>query len=220
MRCHAESTLKSVSAVENLRINGERPGMSERHVAMFSNQLPPNARTERRERDEHVEMDFRLSFVVVGGFTFVIEKFVSLRRGEMSAIQLFAPAADAGAASGPLLMPLNATATLRSLCCYAATGFFTLLWGRPGVCVYVRASVFALVVALICGAAHTKHGSFLNMCRSRRRRLRRSHQGRSYLVCSSSCSYAFCNTSTFADVRLSCSTHKHRTSYRCSILLS
>lgn len=77
--------------------------MSERHVAMFSSQLPPNTHLalQREERDDHVEMDFRLSFVVVGGFTFVIEKFVSLRRGEMSAIQLFAPAADAGA---PLLV--------------------------------------------------------------------------------------------------------------------
>lgn len=112
--------------------------MNEWHVAMFSSQLPPNTHPgEKRERDEHVEMDFRLSFVVVGGFTFVIEKFVSLRRGEMSAIQLFAPAADAGAASGPLLMPLNATATLRSLCCWL---FYSLLRGRPreSVCICVR----------------------------------------------------------------------------------
>jgi len=103
-------------------------------------------------------MDFRLSFVVVGGFTFVIEKFVSLRRGEMSAIQLFAPAADASAASGPLLMPLNATATLRSLCCCYRL-FYSLL-GPPRsvcVCVCVRASVFALVVALICGNARAQN---------------------------------------------------------------
>jgi hypothetical protein len=157
---------------------------------MFSSQLPPNTHLalKRRYRDEHVEMDFRLSFVVVGGFTFVIEKFVSLRRGEMSAIQLFAPAADASAASGPLLMLLNATATLRSLCCCYRL-FYSLLGPPRSVCVYVRASVFALVVALICGNAHTKHGSFLNMCRSRRRR--RSHQGR-LLPGAPPPSYAFC----------------------------
>jgi hypothetical protein len=159
---------------------------------MFSSQLPPNTHlaSRRRYRDEHVEMDFRLSFVVVGGFTFVIEKFVSLRRGEMSAIQLFAPAADASAASGPLLMPLNATATLRSLCCCYRL-FYSLLGPPRSVCVCMcaRECFCSCCCFDLRERARTKHGSFLNMCRSRRRR--RSHQGQ-LLPGAPPPSYAFC----------------------------
>lgn len=108
-------------------------------------------------------------------------------------------------------MPLNATATLRSLCCCYRL-FYSLL-GPPRrvfVCVCARASVFALVVALICGAAHTKHGSFLNMCRSRRHTAAdvgatRDSRGSSIPGAPPTPppSYAFCSTSTFTEVWLS-----------------